>query len=41
MRLTATSTLSLANNYDIEPLSTTWYDRANIGRTDAAGNRTS
>jgi hypothetical protein len=32
MRLTPTSTLSLWNNYDIEPLSAgTWYDRANLG----------
>ena len=39
--LSATSTLSLWNNYDIEPLSSgTWYDRANVGIVDATGART-
>jgi hypothetical protein len=40
MTLSATSTLSLQNNYDIEPLSGTWYDRANVGRITPAGVRT-
>ena len=32
LRLQATSTLELWNNFDIEPFSaSTWYDRANIG----------
>ncbi|MCP4664546.1 MAG: hypothetical protein GY856_54875, partial [bacterium] len=38
MVLTATSTLTLSNNYDIEPMYTNneWYDRANIGIVDVA-----
>ena len=33
LSLTATSTLSLQNNFDIEPFSAgSWYDRANVGR---------
>lgn len=33
LSLTATSTLSLQNNYDIEPFSAgSWYDRANVAR---------
>ena len=37
----ATTTLSLSTNYDIEPIyqGTTWYDRANIG-LDIGGSRT-
>ncbi len=39
--LSATSTLSLWNNWDIEVFSaSTWYDRANIGIIDQAGDRT-
>lgn len=41
MAASPTSTLSLFNNFDIEPLSGgTWYDRANIGFVDIAGERT-
>lgn len=41
MDLSATSTLSLWNNYDLEPLSGgTRYDRANSGVIDGAGDRT-
>ncbi|MDY7093407.1 MAG: hypothetical protein SX243_10600 [Acidobacteriota bacterium] len=41
IRLTATSTLSLWNNYDIEPLSGgTWYDRANVALVDSTDTRT-
>ncbi|MCH9649428.1 MAG: immune inhibitor A [Deltaproteobacteria bacterium] len=41
MRLSATSTLSLWNNFDIEPLSGgTWYDRANVGLVEADDTRT-
>lgn len=41
VRLTATSTLSLWNNYEIEPFSGgTWYDRANVALVDATGART-
>ncbi len=41
MRLSATSTLSLWNNYDIEPFSaSTWYDRANVGLVEGDGSRT-
>ncbi|MCP4557821.1 MAG: hypothetical protein GY836_20630, partial [Herbaspirillum sp.] len=38
MVLTATSTLTLSNNYDIEPMYTNneWYDRANVGIVDVA-----
>ena len=33
--------MELWNNYDIEPLSGgTWYDRANVGLIDTAGERT-
>ncbi len=39
--ISATTTMEMWNNYDIEPLSSgTWYDRANIGIIDADGNRT-
>ena len=39
LSLTATSTLSLQNNYDIEPFSAgSWYDRANVGAA-APGRR--
>ena len=41
MVLSATSTLSLSTNYDIEPFytpSSSWYDRANVGIV-AGGNR--
>ena len=35
--LSPTSTLSLQNNFDIEPFSAgSWYDRANLGRVDMA-----
>ena len=35
--LTATSTLSLQNNFDIEPFSAgSWYDRANVGRVSSS-----
>jgi len=34
IRLTATSTLSLYNQYSIEPISDAWYDRANVGIFD-------
>jgi hypothetical protein len=41
MSLTATSTLSLQSNFDIEPFSGgSWYDRANMARVSAAGTRT-
>jgi Immune inhibitor A-like, MAM domain len=41
MRLAADSTLSLYNNYTIEPMSSsTWYDRANVGVVTTAGART-
>ncbi len=41
MVLQASSTLSLASNYEIEPLSSgTWYDRANVGIVDGTGVRT-
>ncbi|MCB1057245.1 MAG: hypothetical protein KDD11_17220, partial [Acidobacteria bacterium] len=41
VRLTATSTLSLWNNYEIEPFSGgTWYDRANVALVDSSGGRT-
>ena len=41
LTLTPTSTLTLFNNFDIEPFSTQWYDRANIGRVnEATGVRT-
>jgi hypothetical protein len=42
MSLTATSTLSLQDNFDIEPASgSSWYDRANLARVDhATGART-
>jgi hypothetical protein len=42
MTLTATSTLSLQNNFDIEPFSSgSWYDRANVGRVNnSTGVRT-
>jgi len=41
LALESTSTLSLWNNYDIEPLSGgTWYDRANVGLVDTGNNRT-
>ena len=39
MSLAATSTLSLYNNYDIEPFSGTWYDRANVALEAADGAR--
>ena len=41
MVFSATTTLSLSTNYDIEPIyqGTTWYDRANIG-LDIGGSRT-
>ena len=39
--LTATSTLSLQNNYQIEAFSAgSWYDRANIGLLEGTGTRT-
>ncbi|MEZ5313984.1 MAG: hypothetical protein R2862_10245 [Thermoanaerobaculia bacterium] len=40
MGITSTSTLSLWNNYDIEPFSGTWYDRANVALEDDGGIRT-
>ncbi len=43
LRLTSTSTLSLSNQFDIEPIfqGSTWYDRANVGLYDVAtGGRT-
>ncbi len=41
MSLSATSTMSLWNNWDIEVFSAdTWYDRANVGIIDEAGDRT-
>ncbi len=41
LRLQSASTMSLANNYEIEPQSGgTWYDRANVGILDDAGART-
>jgi hypothetical protein len=41
MDLAATSTLSIWNNYDIEPFSGgTWYDRANVALVGASGART-
>ena len=40
MRLSASSTMSLWSNFDIEPFSSsTWYDRANIGLIDSGGAR--
>ncbi len=39
--LSPTSTMTLWNNYDIEPQSAgSWYDRANVGVVDQAGDRT-
>ncbi len=41
MILSSTSTLALWNNFDIEPQSAgSWYDRANVGLIDDAGERT-
>jgi hypothetical protein len=41
LSLTATSTLSLQNNYNIEPFSAgSWYDRANVGVQPLGGART-
>ncbi len=41
MVLSPSSTLELWNNYDIEPQSSgSWYDRANVGLIDLAGDRT-
>jgi Bacterial Ig domain len=41
LSLTATSTLSLQNNYNIEPFSAgSWYDRANVGLLSPSGVRT-
>ncbi|MEE8523777.1 MAG: hypothetical protein V3T72_07575, partial [Thermoanaerobaculia bacterium] len=41
LSLSATSTMTLWNNWDIEVFSAdTWYDRANIGIIDSAGDRT-
>jgi hypothetical protein len=40
MQLEATSTLSLWNNFDIEPLSGgTWYDRANVALVNGSGTK--
>ncbi|MCP4657257.1 MAG: hypothetical protein GY856_17750, partial [bacterium] len=42
MVFSATTTLSLSNNYDIEPIYTNneWYDRANVGIVDTTSTRT-
>ena len=41
IQLNTNSTLSLWNNYDIEPLSGgTWYDRANVAVLESSGDRT-
>ncbi len=41
LRLQSTSTMTLWNNFDIEPFSaSTWYDRANVGVVDDGGART-
>ncbi|MEE8522991.1 MAG: hypothetical protein V3T72_03585 [Thermoanaerobaculia bacterium] len=40
MRLSATSTMTVWTNFDIEPLSSgTWFDRANVGIIDSGGAR--
>ncbi|MEE8523783.1 MAG: hypothetical protein V3T72_07605 [Thermoanaerobaculia bacterium] len=40
MRLSASSTMTLWNNVDVEPFSaSTWYDRANVGIIDSGGAR--
>jgi hypothetical protein len=40
MDVSPSSTLSLWNHFDIEPMSAgTWYDRANVGVVDADGDR--
>ena len=41
VKLTATSTLALYNQFVIEPMNDAWYDRANLGLYDVAtGQRT-
>ena len=37
LSLTATSALSLQNHFDIEPFSSNWYDRANVGLVPQGG----
>ncbi len=41
VKLSPTSTMTLFNQYQIEPINDAWYDRANVGIVDAnTGNRT-
>jgi hypothetical protein len=40
LQVQPTSTLSLWSNYDIEPLTATWYDRANVALAGPGGSRT-